>query len=186
MQGSKHYNSALILKFPADLVTFTEEILNGKLHFLCTVILSWRWFLSYRNQSIDLFCKSMYWFLYRDLRHERFKTLFINIHWESCLHVIKHNLLFLFFFLSFFSFYFLSQIFTIHKAAGEGGGYILMSLLPLPPASQTLRDINWVALDIAAESSPLEIAGSRNRAWKLCYTLFRTHSFYTCTGSCCC
>ena len=24
-------------KFPADLVTFTEEILNGKLHFLCSV-----------------------------------------------------------------------------------------------------------------------------------------------------
>ena len=29
----------------ADLVTFTEEILNGKLHFLCTDIV---------NQSIDL------------------------------------------------------------------------------------------------------------------------------------
>ena len=26
-------------QFPADLVTFTEEILNGKLHFLCSVIL---------------------------------------------------------------------------------------------------------------------------------------------------
>ena len=25
------------LQFPADLVTFTEEILNGKLHFLCNV-----------------------------------------------------------------------------------------------------------------------------------------------------
>ena len=25
-------------KFPADLVTFTEEILNGKLHFLCSVV----------------------------------------------------------------------------------------------------------------------------------------------------
>ena len=24
-------------KFPADLVTFTEEILNGKLHFLCGI-----------------------------------------------------------------------------------------------------------------------------------------------------
>ena len=23
--------------FPADLVTFTEQILNGKLHFLCSV-----------------------------------------------------------------------------------------------------------------------------------------------------
>ena len=24
------------LQFPADLLTFTEEILNGKLHFLCS------------------------------------------------------------------------------------------------------------------------------------------------------
>ena len=27
-------------QFPADLVTFTEDILNGKLHFLCSVRLS--------------------------------------------------------------------------------------------------------------------------------------------------
>ena len=26
------------LQFPADLVTFNEEILNGKLHFLCSGI----------------------------------------------------------------------------------------------------------------------------------------------------
>ena len=26
-------------QFPADLVTFTEEILNGKLHFLCIFLL---------------------------------------------------------------------------------------------------------------------------------------------------
>ena len=25
-------------QFPADLVTFTEEILNGKPHFLCSVL----------------------------------------------------------------------------------------------------------------------------------------------------
>ena len=24
-------------QFPADLITFTKEILNGKLHFLCSV-----------------------------------------------------------------------------------------------------------------------------------------------------
>ena len=30
------------------------------------------WSLSYRNQSIDLLCKSMEWFLYdRDICHER-------------------------------------------------------------------------------------------------------------------
>ena len=34
--------------------------------------LLWRGSLSYRNQSIDFFCKSMDWFLYnRGLRHER-------------------------------------------------------------------------------------------------------------------
>ena len=33
---------------------------------------SWRRCLSYRNQFIDLLCKSMFWFLYdRHLRHER-------------------------------------------------------------------------------------------------------------------
>ena len=26
------------LQFPADLITFTEEILDGKLHFLCSAI----------------------------------------------------------------------------------------------------------------------------------------------------
>ena len=31
-------NTAQKMKFPADLVTFTEEILNGKLHFLCSEI----------------------------------------------------------------------------------------------------------------------------------------------------
>ena len=39
-----------------------------------SITLSWRRFLSYRNQSIDLLCKSMDWFLYdRDLCHERVK-----------------------------------------------------------------------------------------------------------------
>ena len=41
----------------------------------------------------------------------------------------------------FFFFYlgFLSRTFTIHGTAGEGGGYLFNSSLPLPPASQTLR-----------------------------------------------
>ena len=78
--------------FPADLVTFTEEILHGKLHFLWSetsgqvskmnffagiiITLSWRRPLSNRNQSIDLLCKSMDWFLYdKGLRHERVNGL---------------------------------------------------------------------------------------------------------------
>ena len=41
----------------------------------------------------------------------------------------------------FFFFYlgFLSLTFTIHRTAEEGGGYLLNSSLPLPPASQALR-----------------------------------------------
>ena len=42
-----------------------------------TLTLSWRRLLSYRNQSIDLLCKSMDWFLYDNgLRHER-------VNWKS-------------------------------------------------------------------------------------------------------
>ena len=43
VSGSKLFNishlfsAAEKMKFPADLVTFPEEILNGKLHFLCSV-----------------------------------------------------------------------------------------------------------------------------------------------------
>ena len=78
------------LQETADLLTFTEEILNGKLHFLCSDNYSWitdirnKWFIyiiytyflnrkkvthitlmlhQYRNQSIDLHCKSIGWFL---------------------------------------------------------------------------------------------------------------------------
>ena len=41
----------------------------------------------------------------------------------------------------FFFFYlgFLSGTFTIHRTAGERGGHLFNSSLPLPPASQTLR-----------------------------------------------
>ena len=47
-------------------ITLTKET---ELIFLT---LSWRWSLSYRNQSIDLLRKSMDWFLYDNgLRHEK-------------------------------------------------------------------------------------------------------------------
>ena len=39
----------------------------------------------------------------------------------------------------FFCLGFLSRTFTIHGTAGEEGGYLFNSSLPLPPASQTLR-----------------------------------------------
>ena len=43
---------------PADLVTFTEEILNGKLHFLCSVFS----FLGYFNLCTDFFADVRKWF----------------------------------------------------------------------------------------------------------------------------
>ena len=39
-------------QFPADLVTFTEEILNGKLHFLCSEIYDVFWTSLQLNQGI--------------------------------------------------------------------------------------------------------------------------------------
>ena len=65
----------------------------------------------------------------------------------------------------FFFFYlgFLSRTFTIHKTAGEGGGYLFNSSLPLPPAYRLL-DISRV---ITAGSSPLRIAGSGTQTGNL-------------------
>ena len=68
----------------ADLVTFTEEILNGifsfsvqcgqvfliQTNYTCFYFL-WRRSLSYRNKSIGLLCKSIDSFLYdKDFCHE--------------------------------------------------------------------------------------------------------------------
>ena len=32
------FSTAQKMKFPADLVTFTQEILNGKIQFLCSAL----------------------------------------------------------------------------------------------------------------------------------------------------
>ena len=54
-------------QFPADLVTFTEEILNGKLHFLCSVkyvlVLKtpyWKW-----AQRSKWSCRFCWWALFQ-------------------------------------------------------------------------------------------------------------------------
>ena len=108
----------------------------------------------------------MDWFLYnRDLRHERIKML--STYTKSLfLHVVKHNF---FLFVFFFYLVFLLLIFTIHRTAGEEGGYLLKSFLPFLPASLLC-------------SSPLHIVGSWNRTWNLRYTLYRIHPFFTFTG----
>ena len=58
--------------------------------------LSWRRPLSYRNQSIDLLCKSMDWFLYdKILRHERVKfieKLTLCLSWRKLKHFMKKGI----------------------------------------------------------------------------------------------
>ena len=44
-------------QFPADLVTFTEEILNGKLHFLCSgSTLSYQWKSQIFGLNVLVYC----------------------------------------------------------------------------------------------------------------------------------
>ena len=51
-----------------------------KKFFYVNLTLSWQRLLSYRNQSIDLLCKSVDWFLYDNgLRHERVKGTVMQI-----------------------------------------------------------------------------------------------------------
>ena len=61
-----------LTKFPADLVTFTEEVLNGKLHFLCSVIdLEWEfahWIVFTQVEiarDLQITLKRMSFFFYR-------------------------------------------------------------------------------------------------------------------------
>ena len=68
------------------------------------------------------------------------------------------NIFFFFFYLGF-----LSRTFTIHGTAGEGGGYLFNSSLPLPP----LHRHSDISRAITAESSPLRIADSRTRTGNL-------------------
>ena len=58
--------------------------------FLTILTFSQRWYLSYRNQSIDLQSKLMNWFLYdRKLRHESVKLMFTN--WVSVMSELSVN-----------------------------------------------------------------------------------------------
>ena len=66
---SSMFQSYILIRFNLFFDIFKDYILNPLyLHSLLTV--SWRRPISYRNQSIDLLCKSMDWFLYDiGLRH---------------------------------------------------------------------------------------------------------------------
>ena len=59
-------------KFSMKLIDIYYQFMFKDSILYMSLTLSWRGSLSYRNQSIDLLCKSMGWFLYdRDLSHER-------------------------------------------------------------------------------------------------------------------
>ena len=66
-----------------------------------------------------------------------YAAMFKDLYSETSIPYTKVTAVHFFFF--FFYLDFLSRTFTIHRTAGEGGGYLFNSSLPLPPASQTLR-----------------------------------------------
>ena len=129
---------------------------------------------SCRIETSPLICSANQWTVFCIIGTSVMKDsrYFLSLYTERLiLHVVKDNFLFLFF----FYLGFLSRILTIHRTAGEGEANSLFSFYILHPLHKHLH-ISWF---IAVESSPLRIAGSRNRTWNLWYTLFRTHSFYT-------
>ena len=72
-------NSQKILKYAPNIVYII-------LCNLLSLTLSWRRPLSYRNQSIDLLCKSMDWFLYDNgLCHERVNRSYCIIYYIQVL-----------------------------------------------------------------------------------------------------
>ena len=74
----------LLLRRRFNIFEYVWGAARGSFSFshIC-LTLSWRRPLSYRNQSIDLLCKSVDWFLYENgLRHERL-NIFILCYWNS-------------------------------------------------------------------------------------------------------
>ena len=120
----------------------------------------------YRNQSIDLLCKLMNWFLYdKDIRHERVKTLFTHHTPKVCSYMPQSRICFFcFFFLLglFFHEYHDSQI-----SRGRGRLFFLILLYHFNPLYRKLK----ISQVITAESSPLRITGSRNQTRNLWFFL---------------
>ena len=90
------------------------------------------------------------------------------------LHLVKYNLIFLFYYYFFFSIWLF--FYEYSRFTGQQVKWETISLHLFYHFNPLYRhlDISWV---IAAESSPLRMAGSRNQTWNLWYTLFRIHSF---------
>ena len=119
--------------------------------------LSWKKFLSLRNQYIGSFYKSKDLILYiRDLHHEIFKTVLIHIHRESVLTCCKAKFAFLVCFSIWIFFHEYSQ-FTGQQVKREAAS--LYSFYHFQPLHRHC-DISWV---VAAESLTLCIASSGDR-----------------------
>ena len=59
---------------------------------MITLTLSWRTPLSYRNQSIDLLCKSIDWFLHdNSFRHLKVKVVFVDTTCLTLQYLKKNN-----------------------------------------------------------------------------------------------
>ena len=83
---------ALFVKHKEDYTTRTIYFLDilHIYYIINALTLSWRRLFSYRNQSIDLLCKSMDWFLYDNgFRHERVK-MNPNFIYRKDFHKVKY------------------------------------------------------------------------------------------------
>ena len=129
-----------------------------------------------------LICSSNQWtglYIIGTSAMKRFKTLSIHIHRESVLQCCNAWFVFLLFLLSGFSYS------NIYNSQDRRWSREAISLYPFYKFDPLHRHLD-ISLVITAESSPLHIAGSRNRTWNLWYTLLRIHCLYNCTGRCCC
>ena len=129
--------------------------------------LSWRRSLSYRNQSIDLLCKSGFFMIKTSVMKELRRPSLIILR-KSILTCHKAELaFFVFLFFLFFSSEFSSRIswFTGHQGKGE-----TISLTPPYHFHPLYRHLD-ISQVIFAESSPLRIASSRSQTRNLWFPI---------------
>ena len=77
LKSSSQHKQVSSVKLKYYLINSKQTIIINIFHELNqnSLTLSWRTPLSYRNQSIDLLCKSMEWFLYDNgVRHESVRS----------------------------------------------------------------------------------------------------------------
>ena len=73
------YNYEFGIQFPADLAKFTEEILNGKLHFLCSV----RMAENLQKYFSVIYTSNKLRMIFREIFTAKRNFLFFSIMWKS-------------------------------------------------------------------------------------------------------